>query len=98
MTSSLFLPRRVRMLCSPSTQRSPSATLDLPEPFGPTMAVMPGLNSSTVRGAKLLKPCSSIRLRYTGCCSLPPKGADEETPPEAEYHHAGARARGDAAG
>src|SRR5215831_7527676 len=58
------------MLCSPSTQRMPSATFDLPLPFGPTIAVMPGLNSSTVRGAKLLKPCSSRRLRYTRVCSL----------------------------
>src|SRR5690348_16701857 len=63
--SSLFFPRNWRMLCSPSTQRIASATFDLPAPLGPTTAVMPGLNSSSVREAKLLKPSISNRLRYT---------------------------------
>src|SRR5262249_14780837 len=65
MMSSLFLPRSWRMLCSPSTHRIASARFDFPLPLGPTIAVMPGLNSSTVRGAKLLNPCNSRRLRYT---------------------------------
>src|SRR5579859_3215065 len=63
--SSLFLPRSWRMLCSPSTQRTASATLLLPLPLGPTTAVMPGANSRSVRAAKLLNPCNSRRLRYT---------------------------------
>src|SRR5947209_6956146 len=65
MISSLFLPRNWRMLCSPSTQRTASATFDFPAPFGPTTAVIPVLNSSEVRTAKLLKPSISKRLRYT---------------------------------
>src|SRR5579859_7558533 len=63
--SSLFLPRNWRMLCSPSTQRTASATFDFPAPFGPTTAVMPVLNSKVVFTAKLLKPNISNRLRYT---------------------------------
>src|SRR5215471_5650274 len=54
------------MLCSPRTQRTASATFDFPAPFGPTTAVMPVLNSRTVRTAKLLKPSISRCLRYTG--------------------------------
>jgi hypothetical protein len=43
---------------------------DFPEPFGPTMAVMPRGNSSTVFVAKDLKPTSSsfvknIKTRVT---------------------------------
>src|SRR5450759_490277 len=63
--SSLFLPRNWRMLCSPRTQRMPSATFDFPAPFGPTTAVMPVLNSREVFKAKLLKPNISKCLRYT---------------------------------
>src|SRR5437870_6970321 len=43
---------------------------DLPEPFGPTTAVMPGRNSKTVRVAKVLKPWISRRLRYTALYDL----------------------------
>src|SRR3990172_1194170 len=63
--SSSRLARSRRPDCSPSTQRSASAMLDLPDPFGPTMAVMPWPNSNRVREAKLLKPCRSSRFRYT---------------------------------
>src|SRR3990172_628992 len=63
--------------CSPSTQRSASAMLDFPEPFGPTMAVIPWPKSNRVLEAKLLKPWSSRRFKYTslgpsvgGCQSL----------------------------
>ena len=48
MTSSLFLPRKVLRLCSPRAQRIASATLDLPDPFGPTMAVKPLFSPSTI--------------------------------------------------
>ena len=52
--SSVFLPRSRVYDCSPSTHRSASATFDLPAPFGPTMAVMPGANSKNVRVANVL--------------------------------------------
>src|SRR3972149_10768309 len=64
ITSSAFLPRSVFMLCSPNTQRAASAMLDLPEPLGPTIAVIPCPNSKVVRVAKLLKPWTSSRFRY----------------------------------
>jgi hypothetical protein len=44
ITSSIFAPRSRRARCSPSTQRTASDTLDLPQPLGPTMAVTPGSN------------------------------------------------------
>ena len=40
ITSSILAPRSWRLFCSPMTQRMASEILDLPEPFGPTMAVM----------------------------------------------------------
>src|SRR4051794_7699517 len=43
--------------CSPSDQRRASARLLLPEPFGPTTALIPGPNSTTVRSANDLNPC-----------------------------------------
>ena len=43
MTSSIFSPRRLLALCSPSTQVRASATLLLPQPLGPTMAVTPSV-------------------------------------------------------
>ena len=41
MMSSIRSPRRLFALCSPMTQVMASATLLLPQPFGPTMAVTP---------------------------------------------------------
>ena len=52
--SSVRLPRRAEKLCSPSTQRSASATLDLPLPLGPTIAVTPASNRNSVREANVL--------------------------------------------
>jgi hypothetical protein len=37
----------------------------LPEPFGPTMTLTPGENSSVVRSGKDLKPFIEIDFRYT---------------------------------
>src|SRR3990170_3368560 len=71
MTSSRRRPRSPRVPCSPSTQRRASATLVLPAPLGPTMAVTPGPNSKAVRVAKLLKPRSSRRFKYIPA-PLPP--------------------------
>ena len=46
------------------TQRTASDRLDLPEPFGPTMAVMLWSKVSTVFSGKDLKPWSISALRY----------------------------------
>src|SRR5207245_11260590 len=64
MRSSAWRQRTLRTFCPPSAQRTASGRLDLPEPLGPTTAVTPLSKSSTVRGAKVLKPCSSSRLKY----------------------------------
>ena len=61
MTSSVFFERSALELVSPSTQRTASEMLDLPEPLGPTTAVIPGSKANTVRMAKLLNPCRSSR-------------------------------------
>src|SRR6185295_2606050 len=63
MTSSIFSPRRLRALCSPSTQVIASATLLLPQPLGPTIAVTPRSNASSERSEKDLKPEISRRSR-----------------------------------
>src|SRR3712207_7021196 len=65
MTSSILPPRRLLAPCSPITQASASTTLDLPEPLGPTMQVMPGSSSSVVAEAKDLKPRTVRLFRYT---------------------------------
>src|SRR4029077_18699635 len=44
MTSSILPPRSRRGDCSPRTQRTASEMLDLPQPFGPTMAGTPASN------------------------------------------------------
>ena len=56
ITSTIFVPRSVRADCSPSTQRTASSTLLLPQPLGPTIAVRPEPKSNSVRSAKLLNP------------------------------------------
>src|SRR5687768_13427542 len=64
MTSSILPPRRLLAPCSPITQASASTTLDLPEPFGPTMHVMPGSSCSVVEEAKDLNPFRVRLFRY----------------------------------
>src|SRR3989344_1438014 len=64
-------PRLERMLfmdCSPSTRGTAPATLDLPEPLGPTTAVMGEPNKSSVFLPNDLNPDSSMdfRLRNIG--------------------------------
>ena len=61
MTSSILPPRRLLAPCSPRTQAMASTTLDLPDPLGPTTAVIPGSSRSVVADAKDLKPLS-VRL------------------------------------
>lgn len=63
MTSSILPPRRFLADCSPSTQVMASTMLLLPQPFGPTMAVTPGWNRTSVASQKLLKPRSSSLSR-----------------------------------
>ncbi len=65
MTSSIFELRNALVLWAPSTQVTASTTLDFPDPLGPTTAVTPVSNSSTVLSAKDLKPFMVNRLRNT---------------------------------
>ena len=64
MTSAISPPRSALADCSPKTQRMASETLDLPQPFGPTMAVTPGWKFSDVLSANDLKPRTVRFLRY----------------------------------
>src|SRR6476659_8226537 len=64
MTSSILPPRSDFTPCSPITQARASTTLDLPEPLGPTMQVMPGSSCSVVEEAKDLNPFRVRLFRY----------------------------------
>src|SRR5687767_9997849 len=64
MTSSILPPRRLLAPCSPITQASASTTLDLPDPLGPTMQVMPGSSCKVVEDAKDLNPLRVRLFRY----------------------------------
>ena len=64
MTSSILPPRRLLAPCSPITQARASTTLDLPEPLGPTMQVMPGSSCKVVEDAKDLNPLRVRLFRY----------------------------------
>src|SRR4051794_35832284 len=66
MTSSILPPRSDLAPCSPITQARASTTLDLPEPLGPTMQVIPGSSWSVVEEAKDLNPLRVRLFRYTG--------------------------------
>ena len=66
ITSNIFSPRICLALCSPSTQRTASAMLDLPHPFGPTIPVIGYSNVIIVLSAKDLNPCISIRFKNIG--------------------------------
>src|SRR5579875_698618 len=66
MTSSILPPRSALAPCSPSTQAMASTTLLLPDPLGPTTAVIPGSSRSVVAEAKDLKPRRVRDLRCTG--------------------------------
>src|SRR3954447_4255027 len=68
MTSSIFPPRSDFAPCSPMTQARASTTLDLPEPFGPTTAVMPGSKRRVVDDANDLNP---LRVRLFRCMRRP---------------------------
>src|SRR5215467_10406294 len=64
-TSSILPPRSGLTPCSPITHENASTTLDLPDPFGPTMHVIPGSNFSVGADANDLKPRSVNDFRYT---------------------------------
>src|SRR6476619_2182892 len=64
MTSSILPPRRLLAPCSPITHASASTTLDLPEPLGPTMQVIPGSSCRVVADAKDLNPFRVRLFRY----------------------------------
>src|SRR3712207_7867546 len=49
----------------PRTQVRASTMLDFPDPLGPTITVMPGSSSRTVRSAKDLNPRRAMVLRNT---------------------------------
>src|SRR5579863_4733887 len=74
MTSSILELRSALVLWAPSTQVTASTTLDLPEPLGPTTAVTPVSNSSTVLSAKDLKPFIVNRFRNTARRYQPSRG------------------------
>src|SRR5262249_27217044 len=60
MQSAMRSARSDLWLCSPSTQEIASTTLDLPQPLGPTMQVVPlPLKVTTVRSQNDLKPTIS---------------------------------------
>src|ERR1700739_1181739 len=90
-TSSIFPPRSGLTPCSPLPQENASTTLDLPEPFGPTMQVIPGSNRIEVADANDLNPRRVRVFRYT-CRLLPsrwPHGRDRRYagPPPSLAHY-----------
>ena len=66
MRSSPFFERIDFIDCSPSTKRNPSATLDLPEPLGPTILAIGDVKISSVFLPNDLNPANSIDFRYIG--------------------------------
>ena len=70
ITSDMLEPRRLLADCSPNTQRIASATLLLPQPFGPTIAVIPSVKSIGVLSANDLNPTNSIFLKFTSLSCL----------------------------
>ena len=82
ITSSILSPRRLFALCSPSTHVMASATLLLPHPLGPTMAVTPSSKASSERSENDLNPAICSRCKRmcrilvptcrAGSCPRPP--------------------------
>src|SRR3989344_6176151 len=64
MRSSALFPRSDFIDCSPKTNLNASATLDLPEPFGPTIPEIGAEKSSDVFFANDLNPASSRVFKY----------------------------------
>src|SRR5215469_6592930 len=66
MTSSMSEPRSEVGRVSPMTQRSASNRFDLPQPFGPTIAVSPCSIWNSVGSTKDLNPESRSRVNFKG--------------------------------
>src|SRR6185436_8298649 len=83
ITSAISPPRSVLADCSPNTQRMASDTLDLPQPLGPTMAVMPGRKLREVLSAKDLNPRTVRFFKYISGNELNPNaGAKTSRKPQ----------------
>ena len=66
ITSVIDSPRNCLAEDSPMTHRTASITFDLPQPFGPTIAVrLPG-KETVVGSTKDLKPASLMHFRRMG--------------------------------
>ncbi len=66
MQSDMRSARSILWLCSPSTQEIASTTLDLPQPFGPTMQVIPlPLKVIGVFSQKDLNPTNSTLRSFS---------------------------------
>src|SRR6476620_1590473 len=77
MTSCIDSPRSADAFDSPSTQRTASMTLDLPQPLGPTMPTScPGV-AMVVGSTNDLNPASLIWVRRKGDESK--KSVDDDT-------------------
>ncbi len=72
ITSSISPARSERVLCSPIAQRSASTTLDLPQPFGPTMPVRPGMDLHADRFGEALEPGDAQAAKMHGQSGTPP--------------------------
>src|ERR1700674_5855595 len=73
MQSAIRSARSDLWLCSPRTQEMASTTLDLPQPLGPTMQVVPvPLKVTVVRSQKDLKPAISTFRSLSKLSSLYP--------------------------
>jgi hypothetical protein len=71
MQSAIRSARSDLWLCSPNTQEMASTTFDLPQPFGPTMQVVPEpLKVTTVRSQNDLNPVISTFRSLSKVSSL----------------------------
>ena len=70
ITSSIVPPRNVLAPCSPITHAIASTTFDLPEPFGPTTAVIPCSKLSVVAEANDLNPRIVRLFKYKICLRI----------------------------
>ena len=66
ITLSMAPPRICLAEVSPMIQRSASTKFDLPQPFGPTMPVMPGAMTISVASTNDLKPARRSLVNCTG--------------------------------
>src|SRR5215472_7002657 len=82
MQSDMRSARSILWLCSPRTQEMASTTLDLPQPLGPTMQVIPvPLKVIGVFSQKDLKPSNStfrsLSTRYLANLALSASSAED---------------------